>query len=84
MSRDNAVAIATSYWLADRGDGVRVPEESKVLHFVHAGSTVHPTSHPMGTGAVSPAVKWSGREVDQSPPASAEVKKTWVYISTPL
>jgi hypothetical protein len=37
----------------------------------------------MGTGAVSPGIKQSGLEADHSPPTSAEVKKTWVYTSTP-
>jgi hypothetical protein len=36
-------------------------------------------------GAVSPEVKRPGREADHSPPASAEVKKTWVlYIHSPI
>jgi hypothetical protein len=30
-----------------------------------------------------PGVKRPGREDDHSPPTSAEVKKTWVYTSTP-
>jgi hypothetical protein len=34
-------------------------------------------------GALSLGVKQSGREADHSPPASAEVKKMWIYISTP-
>jgi hypothetical protein len=34
-------------------------------------------------GALSPEVKRPGREVVHSPPTSVEVKKTWVYISTP-
>jgi hypothetical protein len=34
-------------------------------------------------GALSPVVKLQGRETDHSPPASAQVKKMWVYISTP-
>jgi hypothetical protein len=34
-------------------------------------------------GALSPGVKWQVREADRSLPASAEVKKTWVYTSTP-
>jgi hypothetical protein len=34
-------------------------------------------------GALSPKVKRPGREVDHSPPASAEVKKMWIYTSTP-
>jgi hypothetical protein len=34
-------------------------------------------------GALSPGVKRQGREVDHSPPTSAEVKKMWIYTSTP-
>jgi hypothetical protein len=34
-------------------------------------------------GALSPEVKRPGREADHSHPASAEVKKTWIYKSTP-
>jgi hypothetical protein len=33
--------------------------------------------------ALSPGVKRPGREADHSPPTSAEVKKTWIYTSTP-
>jgi hypothetical protein len=35
------------------------------------------------SGALSPGVKWQGREADHSPPTSAEVKKMWIYTSTP-
>jgi hypothetical protein len=35
-------------------------------------------------GALSPGVKWPRREVDHSPPTSAEVKKIWIYTSTPI
>jgi hypothetical protein len=38
----------------------------------------------MGAGALSPGVKRPGREADHSPPASAEVKKMWIYTSTPI
>jgi hypothetical protein len=34
-------------------------------------------------GALSPGVKWRRREADHSPPTNAEVKKTWIYTSTP-
>jgi hypothetical protein len=34
--------------------------------------------------ALSPGVKQPGREADRSLPASVEVKKMWIYISTPL
>jgi hypothetical protein len=51
---------------------------------VQTGPGVHPTSYPMGTGGFFPGgVKRSGREADHSPPASAEVKKMWIYTSTP-
>jgi hypothetical protein len=34
-------------------------------------------------GAFSLGVKRPGREVDHSPPTSADVKKMWIYTSTP-
>jgi hypothetical protein len=34
-------------------------------------------------GALFPGIKRPGREADHSPPTSAEVKKMWVYTSTP-
>jgi hypothetical protein len=34
-------------------------------------------------GALSLGVKRQGREADHSPPASADVKKMWIYTSTP-
>jgi hypothetical protein len=37
----------------------------------------------MGTGDLSPEVKRPGLEADHSPPTSAEVKKMWIYTSTP-
>jgi hypothetical protein len=33
--------------------------------------------------ALSAGVKRPGREADNSPPASAEVKNMWIYTSTP-
>jgi hypothetical protein len=40
-------------------------------------------SCPLGTEALSPGVKRPGREAGHSPPTSAEVKKIWIYTSTP-
>jgi hypothetical protein len=57
---------------------------SAVLHNVQTGSGVHPTFYKMGTGRSFPGVNRQGREVDHSPPTSAEVKKMWIYTSTPL
>jgi hypothetical protein len=34
-------------------------------------------------GALSLVVKRQGREADHSSPTSDEVKKTWIYTSTP-
>jgi hypothetical protein len=37
----------------------------------------------MGTGGSFPGVKRQVREADHSPPTIAEVKKMWIYTSTP-
>jgi hypothetical protein len=58
-------------------------QEFSVLQIVQAGSGVHTTSYPMGNGALSPGIKRPEREADHSPPTSAEVRKMWIYISTP-
>jgi hypothetical protein len=49
---------------------------------VSMGVVKHPASYPMGTRDSFPGVKRSGREADQSPPSSAEVKNAWSYTST--
>jgi hypothetical protein len=54
-----------------------------LLHVVETGSVVLPTSYPIDTGALSPGVKRPGREADYSLPASAELKKMWIYTSIP-
>jgi hypothetical protein len=41
-----------------------------------------PTSCPMGTEGSFLGGKAARREADHSPPASADVKKMWIYIST--
>jgi hypothetical protein len=33
-------------------------------------------------GALSPGVKWTGREADHSPPPNTKVKNAWNYTST--
>jgi hypothetical protein len=37
----------------------------------------------MGTWGLSPWVKRDGHEADHSPPTSPEIKKMWIYTSTP-
>jgi hypothetical protein len=73
-SRDSVVG-----WLRD---GWPRGREFSVLHVVQTGSEIHPT-YPMGTGGALPVLKQQGLETDHSPPASAEVKKIWIYTSTP-
>jgi hypothetical protein len=75
--------IATGYGLNDRGVGIRVPVGCSLLHVVQTGSRAHPNSYPKGTGGSFPGVKQPGREADHSLPASGEVKKIWIYTSTP-
>jgi hypothetical protein len=62
---------------------ISFPYTSSFLHVVQTGSGVHPTSYTMGTVDSFPGVKQPGREADHSPPTSAEVKKMWIYTSTP-
>jgi hypothetical protein len=50
-----------------RGIGIRVP----------IGPGAHST-YPVGTGGYFP-----GHEADHSSPASAEVRKMWIYTSAP-
>jgi hypothetical protein len=81
MRRDSAVGIATGYGLYGQWVGVRVPVG---VRFFSAASGAHPASYRMDTGALSGrGVKRPGREAGHSPPASAEVKNTWTYTSTP-
>jgi len=47
------------------------------------GSGAHPASYPVGTGALSPGVKWPECEADHWPPFSAKVKNAWSYASIP-
>jgi hypothetical protein len=73
-----------SDWLrAGRPRGRSSSQEFSDLHFVQTGSGVHQISYLTSTGAPSPGLKRPGREDDHSPPASAEVKKMWIYTSTP-
>jgi hypothetical protein len=62
----------------------RYDQEFSPAYVVHTDSGVHSTSYPIGTGGSLPGVKQPGREADHSPTASAEVKKMWIYTSTPL
>jgi len=52
------------------------------INTVHFLGLLHPPIHWV-LGALSPGVKWPGREADHSPPCSAKVENSWSYTSTP-
>jgi hypothetical protein len=72
--RDSVVGIATGYGLDDSGRSSSPGKVKNFLRVIQTGSGAHPVSHPMGTGGIA-----AGREVDHSPPTSAEVKKMWIH-----
>jgi hypothetical protein len=84
MIRGSAVGIAADYWLDHLGVGVRVPVGSRILTSFRPDRLWGlPDLISSGyRGALSQRVKRQGRGADLSPPISAEVKKTWIYIST--
>jgi hypothetical protein len=62
------------------------PGGGKIFHFsMSSRLALDPTQPPIQRvpGTLSPGVKRLRREVDHSPPTSAEVKKKWIYTSTP-
>jgi hypothetical protein len=87
MSQGSAVSIATGYGLDD-GEG-RSSSLGRVKNFLFSSTSSRPALRPTQPhfhwvlGALSLGVKRPGREADHSPPTSAEVKKTWIYTSTP-
>jgi hypothetical protein len=77
-----------SDWLQARGPRDRRSSPGTVKNFLLStwsrpvlGSSQPPIQWVPGT--LSPRVKRQGREADHSPPTSAEVKKMWIYTSTP-
>jgi hypothetical protein len=87
-SRVSSGSIVSDYGLYDRAIGVLSPagatDFSSIL-CVQTGSGAHPASCPMGTGVLSPGVKARpGRDVDHSPPSSAEVvNELELYLLSP-
>jgi hypothetical protein len=85
VSATVTVGIVAGYGLDDRVQRSS-PGRVKILRFsISSRPALGPTQPPIHRvpGALSPAVKRKGREADHSPPTSAEVKKTWIYTSTP-
>jgi hypothetical protein len=75
-SPGSSVGIAMGYGL----DGLcSIPGNAR---FFSSPQRLGPIESPIQwvPGALSPGIKRLGCEVDHSPPTSAEVKKTWIYI----
>jgi hypothetical protein len=85
-SRDSSVGIPTGYGLDEQGGGSSSPGRVNNFHcsissIPALGSTQPPINWV--PGGSFPGVKRQGREADQLSPTSAEVKKMWIYTSTP-
>jgi hypothetical protein len=85
-SQESVVGIATGYGMDNRGVEVRFPVGSRIFSSPHRqrpalGLTQTPIRWV--PGALSPGVKRQRREAEHSAPAIAEVKKMWIYTSTP-
>jgi hypothetical protein len=74
-------AIATGYRLDDQRVGIRGPVEVKIFTSPCLPDRLWGPLSLLSN--VYGEVKWPGHEADHSPLASAGVKKTRVYISTP-
>jgi hypothetical protein len=75
------IGIATGYGLDDQGVGVRVPVGSRIFSSPRRPDWLWGSPNLLSNGY--PGVKRQGRVAAHSPPASAEVKKMWIYTSTP-
>jgi hypothetical protein len=82
-SRDSVVGIATTYGLDDRGVEFRVPVGQEFSSRCPDRLWSPPNLLSNGYLALSLGFKRPGREANHSLPVSAEVKKMWIYTSTP-
>jgi hypothetical protein len=74
-SRNSSIDIATDYGLDGRGS---IPSRDKGIFFYYTASkqALGPTQTPIQwiRETITPGIKQPGREADQSPPSSAQVK----------
>jgi hypothetical protein len=78
--RDRSVGIATGYWLDDQVSILGRVKTFSLFHNVQTGSG----SYPMGTGGDLQGGKGPGREADDSPLSSFQVKSIPPHLLTPV
>jgi hypothetical protein len=54
-----------------------------LFHIVQTGSGAHLAFNSMGTGVIYCGVRRLGRDVDHSPPSSADAMNEWSFTSAP-
>jgi hypothetical protein len=70
-------------WMTERSEfKARQGQELFPLHIVHTGTVANPATYLMGTGGSILGEKRPDCEANRSHVTSAEVKNTWIYIST--
>jgi hypothetical protein len=82
VSQYSAVCIVTSYWLNDRGVGVRVAVGSRIFISPYRPDRLWGPTDLLSDeyrGLFHRGKADGGSEADLSPPTTVEVKKTWVY-----
>jgi hypothetical protein len=80
MSRGSSFGLATGYGVDERGVGIEVLVESYIYFYTSSRQALRSTQSLIQW---VPGVMRQGREADHSHPTSAEVKKMWIYTSTP-
>jgi hypothetical protein len=76
--RDSVVGIPTTLWAERFGIRTLASPRDFIFSTSVRGLGAHPSSCAMGIGSF-PALKRLGRDVDLSPPSSAELKK-WIQL----